>query len=69
LLSLLAFDYFNPSSPTHKFDPFVKQKRAGLLSSVSSAEALLGRIVKLKKNDSGLQVSNSYKQYASPPML
>mmetsp|Transcript_20457 Transcript_20457/g.42873 ORF Transcript_20457/g.42873 Transcript_20457/m.42873 type:complete len:445 (-) Transcript_20457:38-1372(-) len=54
---LEAFDYFSPSSPTHMFDPFVKQKRAGLVSSVSSAEALLGRISKLQKDSSGLQVA------------
>eukprot|EP00518_Triparma_eleuthera_P011143 CAMPEP_0182482006 /NCGR_PEP_ID=MMETSP1319-20130603/38350_1 /TAXON_ID=172717 /ORGANISM="Bolidomonas pacifica, Strain RCC208" /LENGTH=360 /DNA_ID=CAMNT_0024683681 /DNA_START=227 /DNA_END=1305 /DNA_ORIENTATION=- len=42
-----AFDYFNPSSPTYRFDPFLKQKLAGLESSVGSAEALLSKMSSL----------------------
>lgn len=52
-----CFDYFNKESATYMFDPFVKQKRAGLQSSVASAEALLGRFAKLNADEAGLGVA------------
>ena len=39
-----------------------------MISSASSAEALLGRIVKLKKDDSGLQVSDTSTYALSTPL-
>ncbi|GMH48750.1 hypothetical protein TrVE_jg7959 [Triparma verrucosa] len=44
---LECFDYFNPASLTFRFDPFVKQKRSGLQTSVASSEALLKKFSKL----------------------
>jgi len=42
-----AIDYFNPKSSTYLFDPFAKQKRAGLVSSVETAEPILKQILTL----------------------
>lgn len=39
--------YFDKTSPGYLYDPFLKQKQAGLLSSVASAEGALSKIAKL----------------------
>ena len=39
-----ALEYFDPQAPTYLFDPFAKQKRAGLHSSVSTADPILKQI-------------------------
>ncbi|GMI15619.1 hypothetical protein TrLO_g15174 [Triparma laevis f. longispina] len=56
---LECFDYFNPSSKTFKFDPFLKQKRSGLQTSVASSEALLKKFSKLppKSSSAGLNLA------------
>ena len=42
-----AIEYFDPQSPTYKFDPFAKQKTAGLHSSVQTADPILKQIESL----------------------
>ena len=44
-----AIGYFDPSSAGYKFDPFATQKKAGLLSSISSAEGVMEKIENLPK--------------------
>ena len=39
-----ALDYFNPDSVAYMYDPFAKQKHAGLVASTGSAEAMLAKI-------------------------
>jgi hypothetical protein len=44
---MAAIGYFDPRSPGYGYDPFEKQKRAGLVSSVGSAEPILERLSQL----------------------
>jgi hypothetical protein len=44
-----TLDYFNPQSSTYMYDPFAKQKRAGLEVSVATAEPILSQIQDLGK--------------------
>jgi hypothetical protein len=37
--------YWTINSPGYKYDPFIEQKRNGLISSVGSAEPILGRLL------------------------
>jgi len=46
-----TLDYFNPESSTYMYDPFAKQKRAGLDTSVATAEPILSQIKDLGKKD------------------
>lgn len=47
---LQALGYFSPASKaTYQYDPFVKQKRAGLNTSPGSAEAVMSKIENLPK--------------------
>lgn len=46
-----TLDYFNPESSTYMYDPFAKQKRAGLDTSVATAEPILSQIRDLGKKD------------------
>jgi hypothetical protein len=39
-----TLDYFNPQSPTYQYDPFHSQKRAGLETSVATAEPILAQL-------------------------
>jgi hypothetical protein len=39
-----AIEYFDPKSPTYLYDPFAKQKTAGLHSSVATADPILKQI-------------------------
>lgn len=54
-----AIGYFDSKSPGYMLDPFDKQKRAGLLSSVGSAEAMLGKIPDLPPTREGLEIAAS----------
>ncbi|KAG7337403.1 DUF89 domain containing protein [Nitzschia inconspicua] len=47
-----AIGFWDQDSPGYLYDPFVKQKRAGLESSVGSAEAMLAKIPNLPKSSS-----------------
>ena len=44
-----ATGFWDRSSPLYMFDPFQKQKKAGLVSSVGSAEPMLGKVLQLDK--------------------
>jgi hypothetical protein len=54
-----ALDYWNPESVGYMFDPFLKQKRAGLLSSTGSAEAMLAKIPDLPATKEGIAIAAS----------
>lgn len=45
-----ALEYFNPSAPTFRYDPFAKQKHRGLVSSVATAEPILKQISGLENS-------------------
>jgi len=46
-----TLDYFNPQSSTYLYDPFAKQKSAGLYTSVATAEPIFSQIVTLGEKD------------------
>jgi len=52
-----AIGYWTEGSPGYRYDPFLKQKRSGLTSSVGSAEAMLEKIPKLPATKEGLEVA------------
>jgi Damage-control phosphatase ARMT1-like domain len=56
---MAAIGYFDPASPGYKYDPFEKQKRAGLVSSIGSAEPMLGKIPRLTPDSPGLVLAAS----------
>jgi hypothetical protein len=47
-----AIGYWDETSPGYHYDPFEKQKSAGLESSVGSAEPMLSKIPALPKSSS-----------------
>lgn len=47
-----AIGYWDEGTPGYKYDPFAKQKRAGLESSAGSAEPMLAKIPDLPKTSS-----------------
>jgi hypothetical protein len=47
-----ATGFWDKDSPGYQYDPFAKQKRAGLESSVGSAEPMLGKIPDLPRDSS-----------------
>ena len=51
--------YWDRSSAGYNYDPFAKQKRAGLVSSVGSAEPVLAKIPHLPANTDGLNFAVS----------
>ena len=51
--------YWDAESPGYLYDPFEKQKQAGLGSSTASAESVLAKISQLPPTDDGLQVALS----------
>jgi len=51
--------YWDPSSDGYQYDPFSKQKLAGLESSTVSAESVLTKIPQLPPTDEGLQIALS----------
>jgi hypothetical protein len=54
-----ALDYWNEDSEGYQYDPFLVQKRAGLLSSVGSAEAMLAKIPDLPATKEGIAIAAS----------
>lgn len=54
-----AIGYFDSSSPGYMYDPFWKQKHAGLLSSVGSAEAMLTKLSLLPSSKEGIEIAAS----------
>eukprot|EP00522_Entomoneis_paludosa_P011142 CAMPEP_0172442402 /NCGR_PEP_ID=MMETSP1065-20121228/2837_1 /TAXON_ID=265537 /ORGANISM="Amphiprora paludosa, Strain CCMP125" /LENGTH=438 /DNA_ID=CAMNT_0013192243 /DNA_START=243 /DNA_END=1559 /DNA_ORIENTATION=+ len=51
--------YWDPSSDGYQYDPFLKQKMAGLESSTASAESVMAKIPQLPPTDDGLQIALS----------
>ena len=51
--------YWDPTSDGYQYDPFSKQKLAGLKSSTASAESVLSKIVQLPATDAGLEIALS----------
>lgn len=45
-----ALGYFDPTSSTFHYDPFAKQKRQGLVTSVATAEPILKQVTELKNS-------------------
>lgn len=54
-----ALGYWDQGSPGYLYDPFIKQKRAGLESSVGSAEPMLEKIPNLPKTAEGIDLAAS----------
>eukprot|EP00977_Amphora_coffeiformis_P007536 scaffold1650_cov163-Amphora_coffeaeformis.AAC.2 len=54
-----CFGYWDKGTPGYMYDPFDKQKDAGLVSSTQSAEAILKRIPTLPATSEGEQVAFS----------
>jgi hypothetical protein len=55
-----ALGYWDPSSAGFMYDPFAKQKRAGLLSSVGSAEAMLAKLPTLPRSKKGVTLAAAF---------
>jgi len=51
--------YFDQNSVGYQYDPFERPKRAGLHSSVTSAETMLGKLLQLPSNKEGLEIAAS----------
>ena len=54
-----ATGFWDKGSAGYMYDPFIKQKRAGLTTSAGSAEPMLKRIPNLPKNDEGITLAAS----------
>lgn len=54
-----AIGYWDEGTIGYKYDPFAPQKRAGLESSVGSAEPMLGKIPNLPKTNEGIDLAAS----------
>jgi Damage-control phosphatase ARMT1-like domain len=52
-----AIGYWRKDTPGFRYDPFIKQKRAGLTSSVGSAEPMLAKIPSLPKDAEGIKLA------------
>jgi Damage-control phosphatase ARMT1-like domain len=59
-LLLQALRYWDPTSPGYMYDPFQSQKRAGLYSSVGSAEAMLAKLPALPKTSEGITLAAAF---------
>lgn len=59
-LLMQALGYWDPSSAGYQYDPFAKQKRAGLLSSVGSAEPMLAKLSLLPKTKEGITLAAAF---------
>ena len=55
-----AIGYFDPSSPGYRYDPFTKEKRKGLESSVASAEGVMEKIVDLPATKEGIALAAAF---------
>ena len=58
LMECLA--YWDPEAPTYKFDPFSKQKRAGLETSPGSAENVMARLTTLPHTKEGVALAAAF---------
>ncbi|CAB9527222.1 glutamate O-methyltransferase [Seminavis robusta] len=56
---MAAIGYWEPDTAGYRYDPFLKQKRAGLQSSVGSAEPMLAKIPALPRDSEGIQLAAS----------
>jgi len=54
-----AIGYWDEGTIGYQYDPFAKQKRAGLLSSVASAEAVLGKVTSMVSAPNGVALAAS----------
>jgi len=54
-----AIGYWDKGTPGYLYDPFIKQKRNGLTSSVGSAEPMLKRVPTLPKDAEGIKLAAS----------
>lgn len=59
-LVMQALGYWDPASAGYKYDPFAKQKRAGLLSSVGSAETMLAKLPTMPKTKEGITLAAAF---------
>jgi hypothetical protein len=59
-LLMQAIGYWDKYSAGYQYDPFAKQKRAGLSSSVASAEPMLTRIPNLPKTKEGIELAAAF---------
>lgn len=59
-LLMEALGYWDPSSAGYKYDPFAKQKMAGLLSSPGSAEPMLSKLKTLPKTKEGIELACAF---------
>jgi hypothetical protein len=54
-----AIGYWDEGTPGYKYDPFAKAKKAGLQTSVGSAEPMLAKIPNLPKTNEGINLAAS----------
>jgi hypothetical protein len=59
-LLMQALGYWDPVSAGYQYDPFAKQKEAGLLSSVGSAEAMLAKLPTMPKTKEGITLAAAF---------
>ena len=55
-----SLGYWDKDSAGYQYDPFAKQKRAGLTSSVASAEPMLAKIPTLPKTKEGIKLASAF---------
>eukprot|EP00542_Grammatophora_oceanica_P021178 CAMPEP_0194035038 /NCGR_PEP_ID=MMETSP0009_2-20130614/7500_1 /TAXON_ID=210454 /ORGANISM="Grammatophora oceanica, Strain CCMP 410" /LENGTH=403 /DNA_ID=CAMNT_0038676241 /DNA_START=186 /DNA_END=1397 /DNA_ORIENTATION=+ len=55
-----ALAYWDPASAGYKYDPFAKQKKAGLTSSVASAEPMFTKLPTLPKTKEGVTLAAAF---------
>ncbi len=59
-LLMQALGYWDKDSAGYQYDPFAKQKRAGLTSSAASAEPMLTRIPSLPPTKEGIELAAAF---------
>lgn len=59
-LLMQALGYWDKNSAGYQYDPFAKQKRAGLSSSVASAEPMLAKVPNLPKTKEGIELAAAF---------
>lgn len=60
-----ALGYFDKTKPTYMWDPFAKAKKAGLDTSVSSAETVMGKIEALPNTREGAGIAAAFSLWAN----
>jgi hypothetical protein len=60
-----ALGYFDNTKPTYMWDPFAKAKKAGLDTSVSSAENVMGKIEALPNTREGAGIASAFALWAN----